>query len=147
MVTSTTLSIQHVCSRLILQYAYLNDERRFQELAMLFTENAVLYRPSAPAQAIHGRPAILQAFEKRPPQAMTFHLCSDILVDVLDPERAVGRSRILLLSATRPEDDQLATVESKMPVPGIFHDTFRLTAEGWQFAERRGSFWIATPAR
>lgn len=135
-------SIQHACTRLISQYAYLNDERRFDELSQLFTEDAVLYRPSAPEQAIRGRAAILQAFQKRPANAMTFHVCSDVLIDVEDETRAAGRSRILLLSATRSGDGQLAAVESKMPVPGVFHDVFRLTAQGWQFAERRGAFWI-----
>lgn len=140
--TADISSIERACARLISQYAYLNDERRFDELSQLFSEDALLYRPSAPEQAIRGRAAILQAFEKRPANAMTFHICSDILIDVKDETCAVGRSRILLLSAARPEDGQLATVESKVPVPGVFHDVFRLTGQGWQFAERRGAFWI-----
>jgi hypothetical protein len=89
------LPAKRACTRLISKYAYLNDERRFDELSQLFTEDAVLYRPSAPGQAIRRRAAILQAFEKRPVNAMTFHMCSDILIEVQDETRAVGRSMLL----------------------------------------------------
>jgi hypothetical protein len=134
------LTIQHACSYLISHYAYLNDERRFDELVGLFTEDAVLYRPSAPDQAIHGRQAMLEAFRKRPADTMTFHVCSDILIDVQSEHAAQGRSRILLLSAARPPHG--TAPETSTPVPGVFRDSFRLTEQGWKFAQRRGSFWI-----
>ena len=134
------LSIRCACTELVSRYAYLNDERRFEELAGLFTEDAVLYRPSAPSQAIHGREAILAAFRKRPADTMTFHVCSDILIDVQGKDAAQGKSRILLLSAVRPQDGTAPLAGA--PVPGVFIDRFTLTEEGWRFAERRGSFWI-----
>lgn len=133
-------SIQRACSELVSRYAYLNDERRFEELSTLFTDDAILYRPSAPTQGIHGREAILAAFRKRPPDTMTFHVCSDILVEALSDSEARGRSRILLLSAARPLDGTLA--QSAMPVPGVFTDRFVRTPDGWKFAERRGCFWM-----
>jgi hypothetical protein len=134
--------IRQACTDLIVRYAWLNDERRYEELVALFTEDAVLYRPSAPEQAIAGRPAILAAFRKRPFETMTFHVTSDILVDVQDEENAQARSRILLLSGTRPQDGSALALDAKAPVPGVFRDRFRLTPRGWQFAERRGTFWI-----
>lgn len=133
-------SIQHACTELISRYAYLNDERRFEELAALFTEDALLYRPSAPDQAIRGREAILASFRKRALETMTFHVCSDILIEVQGADRAQGRSRILLLSALRPVDG--TTPHAGAPMPGVFKDLFALTEEGWRFAERHGSFWI-----
>lgn len=133
--------VRQACTHLVSHYAYLNDERRFDELAALFTEDAVLYRPSAPDRAIEGRQAILDAFRKRPPDAMTFHVCSDILIDVQGERAAQGRSRILLLSATRPADGVTASIQANPPVPGVFRDSFRLTEEGWKFAARRGRFW------
>lgn len=134
--------VKQACADLVARYAYLNDERRFEELAALFTEDAVLCRPSAPDQPIGGRAAILAAFRKRPPDALTFHVCSDILVEVQDARTAHARSRILLLSATRPADGLLAGVAAGVPVPGVFRDRFALTDAGWRFAERRGMFWI-----
>lgn len=135
-------SIQSACARLISHYAYLNDERRFEELADLFTDDAVLYRPSAPDQPISGREAILAAFRKRPADAVTFHVCSDVIIDVQGPELAHGRSRILLLSTSRPQDGSAPPPPTTPPVPGVFRDVLRLTDRGWKFAERRGCFWI-----
>ncbi|MBD8529314.1 MULTISPECIES: nuclear transport factor 2 family protein [unclassified Massilia] len=134
--------IRQACTDLIVRYAYLNDERRFEELAALFTEDAVLYRPSAPGQGIAGRRAILDAFRKRPAGTMTFHVTSDVLVEVQDAENAGARSRILLLSAVRPQDGSVLPVETKAPVPGVFRDRLVLTDDGWKFSERRGMFWI-----
>ena len=134
--------IRQACTDLIVRYAYLNDERRFDELAELFTDDAVLYRPSAPEQGIAGRAAILAAFRKRPADAMTFHVTSDVLVEVESAERAQARSRILMLAGTRPQDGSALPNDARPPVPGVFRDVFRLTDTGWKFAERRGAFWI-----
>ena len=136
------LLIRQACLDLIVRYAYLNDERRFEELAALFTEDALLFRPSAPGQGIAGRPAILDAFHKRPADTMTFHVTSDVLVEVLDGAHARARSRILLLSGTRPQDGGALALAPKAPVPGVFDDCLVLTDAGWKFSERRGRFWI-----
>jgi hypothetical protein len=136
------IAIRQACTDLIVRYAWLNDERRFEELAALFTEDARLYRPSAPGLAIEGRAAILDAFSRRPLETITFHVTSDVLVEVQGADRAQARSRILLLSATRPQDAGALPLEVKAPVPGVFRDSFALTADGWKFSERRGMFWI-----
>ena len=134
--------IRQACTDLIVRYAWLNDERRYDELAALFTDDAVLYRPSAPHLGIAGRSAILEAFRKRPAEVMTFHVTSDVLVDVVDAHCAQACSRILLLSGTRALDGSALPLDAKAPVPGVFRDRFVLTPQGWKFAERRGMFWI-----
>jgi hypothetical protein len=135
-------AIERACARLISAYAFLNDQRRYDELAALFTPDARLFRPSAPDKAIVGHDAILEAFGKRPAGVMTFHVCTDVIVTVDDESSAHAQSRILLLSATRPEPGSIKPAVADTPVPGVFHDTFKLTGSGWKFAERRGSFWI-----
>ncbi|MES2261793.1 MAG: nuclear transport factor 2 family protein [Pseudomonadota bacterium] len=128
---------ERACARLVVAYGYLNDGRNFDALAELFTEDAVLYRPAAPERAVVGRAAILAAFQARPAELATFHVCSDILIDVESEEYATGRSRILLLSTARGDE----TV--KVPaLPGTFCDRFRRTADGWKFSERRGALWF-----
>jgi hypothetical protein len=134
--------IQQACARLIATYAYLNDERRYEELADLFTDDAVLFRPSAPGQAIAGHKAILAALRKRPADAMTFHVTSDVIIDVENDSMADGRSRILLFAGTRSAAGAALPEDARPPVPGVFRDRFRLTDQGWKFAERRGEFWI-----
>jgi len=141
-------AIQHLligqeCQRLIHRYAYLNDERDFDALIELFTDDAILYRPSAPATPLVGREVILAAFRSRPADLRTFHLCTDVIVDVEDPEHALARSRVVLLSGARSDSETgIVDVVSKPPAPGTFQDRLRLTAQGWKFSERRGSFWI-----
>ncbi len=123
--------IERACARLVVAYGYLNDARDFDALAELFAADATLYRPAAPANAIVGRDAIRAAFQSRPAGQASFHVCTDILIDVEDAEHAAGRSRILLLRGA-----------GAAPLPGTFHDRFRLTGDGWKFIERRGALWL-----
>lgn len=124
---SERMLIERSCARLVAAYGYFNDERSFDALADLFADDAVLYRPAAPDQPVSGRAAILASFASRPASRVTFHVCTDVLIDVDDATGASGRSRILLLGGVGA------------PVPGMFRDRFILTAAGWRFAERRGT--------
>ncbi|HEX7987579.1 MAG TPA: nuclear transport factor 2 family protein [Duganella sp.] len=123
--------IEQACARLVALYGYLNDARDSDAMAALFTVDAILYRPAAPALAIVGREAIRASFAARPAGTATFHVCTDVVIDVEDAEHAVGRSRILLLKEG-----------GGAPLPGTFQDRFRLTGEGWRFSQRRGALWL-----
>jgi hypothetical protein len=119
-------AIEADCGRLIALYANLNDAARWEELAALYAEDGLMTRPTAPDAPILGRAAILAAFQGRPPR-QTRHLCANVVIEVLSPSEARGESAMVLF---QPEGQPLA---------GSFHDRFVLTAEGWRFAERRGS--------
>ncbi len=137
------LSIIEACRTLIHHYAYLNDERDYDALVDLFTEDAQLYRPSKPHDALTGRAAILKAFQSRPEDAITFHLVTDVIIDVVSTTQARARSRILLLQGTRGEQPGVPDPASVKPVlPGVFQDELVLTATGWKFAKRAGRLWI-----
>lgn len=114
------------CARLVALYANLNDEARWDELAALYAEDGVMYRPTAPDAGIAGREAILAAFKARPPRK-TRHVCSNVVIDVESPTTARGTSAMLLFTG------------DGVPLVGSFHDRFVLTGDGWRFAERRGS--------
>ncbi len=114
------------CARLIALYANLNDEARWDEVAALYAQDGVMFRPTAPDAGVEGREAILAAFKARPPRT-TRHVCSNVVIDVESPTTARGTSAMLLFTG------------DPVPLVGSFHDRFVLTAEGWRFAERRGS--------
>ena len=114
------------CARLVALYANLNDEARWDEVAALYAEDGVMYRPTAPDAGIAGREAILAAFKARPPRK-TRHVCSNVVIDVESPTTARGTSAMLLFTG------------EGAPLVGSFHDRFVLTGDGWRFAERRGS--------
>ena len=119
-------AIEADCARLIALYANLNDAARWDEVAALYVEDGSMTRPTAPDAPLLGRAAILAAFQSRPPRK-TRHVCSNVVIDVLSPTEARGESAMILL---QPE---------AAPLAGSFHDRFVLTADGWRFAERRGS--------
>ncbi len=114
------------CARLIALYANLNDEARWDEVAALYAEDGVMFRPTAPDAPVAGREAILAAFKSRPPRT-TRHVCSNVVVDVESETTARGTSAMLLFTG------------EGAPLVGSFHDRFVLTGDGWRFAERRGS--------
>ncbi|MDP3551747.1 MAG: nuclear transport factor 2 family protein [Novosphingobium sp.] len=114
------------CARLIALYANLNDEARWDEVAALYAEDGVMFRPTAPDAGVEGREAILAAFKARAART-TRHVCSNVVIDVESPTTAHGTSAMLLFTG------------DPVPLVGSFHDRFVLTAEGWRFAERRGS--------
>ena len=119
-------AIEHDCTRLIALYANLNDEARWDEVAALYAEDGVMVRPTAPDAPTVGREAILAAFKARPPR-VTRHVCSNVVIDVESEDAARGVSAMLLFTGAAE------------PLVGSVHDRFVLTADGWRFAERRGS--------
>lgn len=121
-----TRAVEADCARLIARYANLNDAARWDELAALYADDGLMTRPSAPDAPVIGRAAILAAFQARPAR-QTRHVCSNVVIDVESPSTARGESAMVLF---QPEG---------APLVGSFHDRFVLTADGWRFAERRGS--------
>ncbi|WP_333837231.1 nuclear transport factor 2 family protein [Novosphingobium sp.] len=114
------------CARLIALYANLNDAARWDEVAALYAEDGVMVRPTAPDAPVSGRAGILAAFQVRPPR-VTRHVCSNVVIEVESADSARGESAMLLFTG------------GPAPLVGSFHDRFVRTAEGWRFAERRGS--------
>ena len=123
-------AIEWDCTRLVGQYANLNDAGDWAGVAALYAQDGLMFRPTAPDTPMRGRDAILAAFRARPPRT-TRHICSNIVIDVESATAARGESAMLLFTGG-PE-----------PLVGSFHDRFVLTSDGWRFAERRGSLLFA----
>lgn len=119
-------AIEVDCARLIALYANRNDAADWAGVAALYAADGVMARPTAPDAPVVGRAAILAAFQARPPRK-TRHVCSNVVIDVVSPTEARGESAMVLF---QPEG---------APLVGSFHDRFVRTADGWRFAERRGS--------
>lgn len=119
-------AIEQDCARLIARYANLNDAARWAEVAALYADDGRMARPTAPDDWIVGRDAILAAFTSRPART-TRHVCSNVVIDVIDDSTATGESAMLLFTG------------ESAPKVGSFHDRFVRTDAGWQFSERRGS--------
>lgn len=135
---STRRAIEADCARLINLYANLNDRADWPAVAALYAEDGVMTRPSAPDQPVEGRDAILASFLARPARASR-HACANIVVTVESETAASAESMILLFTGTAAEDGGLPMRDPKGPMVGEYRDRFVKTAEGWRFAERRGS--------
>jgi 3-phenylpropionate/cinnamic acid dioxygenase small subunit len=116
----------YAIEKMIIRYARLNDEARWDDVAALYVPDGRMSRPVAPDDYIEGREAICAAFKSRPPRT-TRHVCANILVDV-DGDTASAVSTILLFTA-----------KDALPLVGGFTDKLVRTAQGWRFTERRGS--------
>lgn len=123
-------AIEADCARLVNLYATLNDAARWPELADLYAEDGLMTRPTAPDAPVVGHAAILAAFTARPPRT-TRHICATIVIEVESATSARGSSAMLLFTG------------GPAPLVGGFDDRFVLTADGWRFAERRGSLDFA----
>ncbi len=119
-------AIEQDCARLIALYANRNDAADWPAVAALYAPDGRMSRPTAPDDWIEGREAILAAFQSRPPR-ITRHICSNVVIEVLGPDRAEGESAMLLFTGEGP------------PKVGSFHDRFVRVDGDWRFAERRGT--------
>lgn len=129
------LEAERAIERLLVDYAALNDAAQWDEVAALYLESGRMSRPTAPDAFIEGRAAILAGFQARPPRT-TRHFVGNIRVDLAQDGR----------SARATSQIQLFTAAGQPPLVGSYDDKLELTAEGWRFAERRGSLDFAPQA-
>jgi hypothetical protein len=134
-----TLVIEQACTRLMNQFAILNDQGRFGELAELFVEGAVYARPIAPDALIEGRANIRATFESRPKERVGRHFISNIVINVLSPVHATGTCYALLFSGNVDKPAEKFGLQALPPqLVGEYDDEFVLTPAGWMFKQRKG---------
>jgi len=129
-------SIEQSCIRLINHYANLNDAQDWDAVAALYTEDAVMRRPSG-GDPLVGREAILAAFKARPPRAQR-HVIANTVVDVEGPATARAFSAIILYQGDPAPEGELPTQSANSPLVGWYRDLIALTPGGWRFQERVG---------
>lgn len=112
------------------RFALLNDAAEWEQLALLFAEDATFARPSSPDEIIAGRAAILQSFRTRPKSVARRHIVAPGPTRATGTDGASGMCRSLLLTFDC-ETEGTVTL-------GGFVDTFRRDPEGWRFTSRAG---------
>jgi len=127
---------EHACIRLINHYANLNDAQDWDGVAALYTEDAVMRRPSG-GEPVVGRAAILAAFKARPPRAQR-HVIANTVVDVEGPATARAFSAILLFQGDPAPEGELPVMSANSPLVGWYRDLLVMTPQGWRFKERVG---------
>lgn len=141
-----TMLAEHACEKLIKTYAALLDAGQWEDVAQLYVESGRMSRPTAPDDYVDGRDAILASFTARPAR-ISRHVCINIRVELTAEDAARATSQILLFVAEPGEDGGLPLQSPLPPMVGTYQDKLVLTADGWRFAERRGSLDFKPAAR
>ena len=131
---SERLLIERACERLVTQYCHFVDHGEGARVAELFTDDGVW---SSPESTMTGRAAIRAGFQRRQDNAarMSRHVCSNLLIDVEDGERARG---VVYLTLYRHDGEpgRRMSPSAAPSIVGEYRDVFRRTEAGWRFARR-----------
>jgi hypothetical protein len=136
MTETETAAIERACTRLVLQFAKLNDDLDHQALADLFVDDCVFVRPLDRAHPYYGKDKVHAIFRDRKAR-LTRHVMTNILITVDSESEAHGNSYVTMLSA--PDPDEPWPREGEGIFVGAFDDVFVKTAGGWKFKSRVGN--------
>lgn len=134
------LLIERDCTRLLLTYAGLIDSGQVDRALDLFVEEAILIGPRN-AMRLDGITAIRAAFAGGSGKLLR-HFVSNIMVDVVAPDRANVTANILLYTGEPAADGGLPRRDADVVI-GTSTDDLILTPCGWRFQERRGALCFA----
>lgn len=133
--------IERECVRLVLDFARYADQGEYEKVAQLFAEAGTFTRRG---ETFRGHAAIADSIDAllqnrrsapRKPSWRVRHFCSNIVIDVVSAERALGASYYTIY---RYQGERL---EGVPPIPGPaligdYADVFVHTPAGWRFESR-----------
>ena len=121
------------CGRLVNEYCYAVDDCDVDRFVGVFTDDGVWQRD---AQLIFsGREQLRAFFVSRRENVVTMHVCSNLRVNVIDAQRAEGRSYLTVFRSDRSADPQRMPPALPELVAECF-DNYQRTAAGWRIARR-----------
>lgn len=91
------LLIERACSRLVITYCTASDNHDLDAFLGIFAQDARWHQPDG--SVFLGHAQIRDYFVGRPKTPVRSHLCSNILIEVLDTESARGTSMATVLRA------------------------------------------------
>ena len=128
------LLIERECERLVTRYCHYVDHGEAERIADLFAKEGVWRGPGV---VMDGQDELRKGFAARQANRarMSRHVCNNLLIDVIDEDRAEGTVYLTLYRHDGEEDRRVSPLEGPELV-GEYRDRFVRTAEGWRFAER-----------
>ncbi len=126
--------IERACEKISIAYARHIDFREYGAFADLFTEDGVL---EVFGNEMRGRAAILKSMSDRPANRKSLHIFTNIWTNVLDANRAEGKT---YLSLFRADHDGPGPAPNTTPLlAGYYDDVFARTPQGWKFVSRKAT--------
>lgn len=127
--------IQVECQQFLNRVTSLIDAGQWEELALCYTEDGILFRPSDSENGIEGRAAILESFITRPPR-ITCHMLANTYCEIIGSDNVIATSRVWLV-ASAIEGKRPLKADSNMMI-GSFVDTLVRVNEQWLIQCRKG---------
>ena len=126
--------IERACARLVTEYCHFVDHGEAAKIADQFADDGVW---ASPRDVRTGREAIAKSFQKRQDNAarMSRHVCTNLLIDVIDENSATGVVYLTLYRHDGAPERRISP--SDVPdVVGEYRDSFVRTTDGWRFKRR-----------
>lgn len=137
-------AIEWECRQLALRFTAHSDRQEWSEMCSLLTEGASFARPTDPDNPIEGRAAIQAAYEGRPADRITRHICSNLIITAESLSRASGTMYALLYAGSTANTGDLGVIADDRQLVGEFADDYVLTENGWRIDSRRGCIIFST---
>lgn len=131
--------IQWECQQLLNLMTNLMDQHEWQALALCYTEDAILSRPSDPNNPIRGRQAILESFLARAPRTSGHSIVNSVFI-ITSQDEVTAESRVWLISG--PVEETSPVVANTPLLIGSFTDRIKRQGNQWLVAKRDGSIEI-----
>lgn len=136
--------IEHACAKVVLESVAANDRQDYEAFAAFFASDGLLFRPGG-GEALCGRQEIVESYQARPPNRMTRHVCTNIVVHVESRRSAAATTYVILYTADSLKSESKVGVKcDSRALIGELEDRFTLTAEGWRISERHARFVMHT---
>jgi SnoaL-like domain len=131
--------MQCECQQLLNRMANLMDQQQWQALALCYTEDAILSRPSNPENPIRGRKAILESFLARSPRTSGHSIVNSVFT-ITSKDSVTAKSRVWLING--PVDASSPVIAHTPLLIGSFTDHIKWQGTQWLVAKRDGSIEI-----
>jgi hypothetical protein len=127
------MEIEWACTKLVHDFAYYMDQRRYEDLAALFTPDGVFDRVGQP---LRGRREIVDALAKRPLDQRIRHVTVGIHFASVATDAATAVVYNASYVGRLDEPGKPSVYAISRPALLEFQDAYRRTPDGWRIAER-----------
>lgn len=136
---------EQACIRLSARFAALVDLHLYDQVAELFTDDAVFSRGG---EIYEGLNSIMGLLNARPSTLKTLHLCGLPVIRSLGPTAAEGLIPFVFISSlTQQKKKGKANASSPLlTAAGYYVDVYRNTDAGWKIARRTVEPFFPVPA-
>lgn len=126
--------IRRACERLVARYSIKADLGAADEAADCYSVDGVL---EIAGKRYAGRDVIRGRVVDAPEGQVSRHITSNILIDVISPDTAVGNAYVALYRGQKPAGSNAALPMGLPLLIGYYEDRYVRTKDGWRFAHRK----------